>query len=57
MKNAIKFEDKTCKKCKDKGVIEYYYDAGDHFGGNPPGSGWRVKPCDCKKSQEKERKY
>ena len=39
-----------CHKCNDTGVIEYYFDAGDHFGaGKAPGSEWRTEKCDCKK--------
>lgn len=40
----------NCKKCRGEGTIEYYHDAGDHFGaGRAPGSGWRVKACACQK--------
>ena len=39
-----------CNKCNGEGVIEYYHDAGDHFGGGTsPNSEWRTKPCDCVK--------
>ena len=35
-----------CPKCDGTGEIEYYHDAGDHFGGGTaPGSEWRTKPC------------
>lgn len=43
-----------CKKCKDTGIVEYYHDAGDHFGaGTAPGSGWKTKPCDCQKENNR----
>ena len=39
----------NCKKCNGSGKIEYYHDAGDHFGGGTaPNSGWETKDCDCK---------
>jgi hypothetical protein len=43
-------ENVKCKKCMDKGYIEKYFDAGDHFGGgSAPGSEWRRYQCDCTK--------
>ena len=46
----------TCKTCNGKGTIEYYHDAGDHFGaGISPWSEWRDKPCpECEKRKEEE---
>jgi len=39
-----------CSKCNGTGKIEYYYDAGDHFGaGTSPDSEWRIKNCDCQR--------
>ena len=36
-----------CKYCNGTGHVEYYHDAGDHFGaGQAPGSGLRFKPCE-----------
>ena len=50
MKNESKVSKKVkCQKCNDTGEIEYYHDAGDHFGaGRAPGSEWKTKPYDCK---------
>jgi hypothetical protein len=32
--------------CNGTGYVEYYHDAGDHFGaGTAPNSEWRQKPC------------
>ena len=36
-----------CKKCGGSGEVDYYHDAGDHFGANKaPYSEWRKRPCD-----------
>jgi hypothetical protein len=35
-----------CHHCMDSGKVNYYHDAGDHFGGGTaPNSEWREKPC------------
>ena len=40
--------DPDCKYCKGTGIVDYYYDAGDHFGASTaPESGWRTKECKC----------
>lgn len=47
---AVETDAVKCQKCKDSGEIEYYHDAGDHFGaGIAPDSEWKTKPCECQK--------
>ena len=43
-----------CKTCKGNGTVEYYHDAGDHFGaGSSPWSEWVIEPCsECEKRAE-----
>ena len=37
---------RPCVKCGGTGLVEKYFDAGDHFGGgSAPGSGYEEVPC------------
>lgn len=47
-----------CRRCYGTGIVQYYHDAGDHFGaGTASGSEWLWVKCECVAARELRCKF